>query len=173
MSVQARRISLMADLCLIVASIAVCGVLAKQHLPFLANSRKLIRPGTKLTYVNMEWDQHSKTLVIALREGCHFCSDSAPFYRRLVSEAGTRNVRVVAVFPHRVDAGRKYLASLEVPVSDVREADFSALGVGGTPTLLMVDREGTVTNAWLGELSREKEDAVLALLSRGDLSSDR
>ncbi|MGA3189127.1 MAG: hypothetical protein ABSF22_18635 [Bryobacteraceae bacterium] len=31
------------------------------------------------------WDQHSETLVLAMRTGCHFCEDSLPFYRDLQS----------------------------------------------------------------------------------------
>jgi hypothetical protein len=29
------------------------------------------------------WKAHDRTLVLALRSGCHFCEASMPFYRRL------------------------------------------------------------------------------------------
>jgi hypothetical protein len=30
------------------------------------------------------WQQHSETLLLAIRKGCHFCEDSMPFYRKLL-----------------------------------------------------------------------------------------
>src|SRR5260370_29280321 len=47
------------------------------------------------------WASHSKTLILAIREGCVYCKDSAPFYRRL-SDLRQRNelrANFLAVMP--------------------------------------------------------------------------
>src|ERR1700752_4473118 len=39
--------------------------------------------GTSLTDLPIKWDANQQTLVMALSSNCHFCTESAPFYKRL------------------------------------------------------------------------------------------
>ena len=48
-----------------------------------------------------------------------------------------------------------------MPISEVSATTPGALGVKGTPTLLLVNNTGVVTDAWLGKLSAEMESAGL------------
>ena len=80
-----------------------------------------------------------ETVVLALREGCHFCEASAPLYKQLVEAAQSdKGKRVVAVLPEAADKGKSYLHSLGVDVSDVYNVPFSQLQIRGTPTLLVL-----------------------------------
>src|SRR5216684_4847072 len=47
------------------------------------------------------WKAHERTLVLALRSGCHFCEASMPFYRRLaqLEESKQIGVHLIAAFP--------------------------------------------------------------------------
>jgi thiol-disulfide isomerase/thioredoxin len=69
------------------------------NVPLQANE---VKAGDRLTPLKgWNWSAHDRTLVLALRKGCHFCEDSAPFYQRLVgkqADHGT-NVAIVAIFP--------------------------------------------------------------------------
>ena len=128
-----------------------------------------LRIGTKLPISGIEWAKNERTLLIALSEGCRYCSDSGPFYQRLTREvSGKKNIGVVAVLPQAVNEGRDYLTSLGVSVADVRQVSLDDLGVIGTPTLIIVNKEGVVTNAWRGQIPSNKEDEVLNRLKCGN-----
>jgi hypothetical protein len=110
----------------------------------------------------INWAQNKQTLLLVLRDGCHFCSDSAGFYQRLLKEQGAKaQTKFVAVLPGSIDDSHKYLASLGVPIREVKQESLSALGVRGTPTLLMVNEKGVVTKSWIGRLSASKEIEVI------------
>jgi len=69
---------------------------------------------------------------------------------------------VVAVFPQDTSEGRKYLDGLNVPITEVAQATLDSLGVRGTPTLVIVDKTGTVKQSWVGRLTAERETEVLS-----------
>ena len=119
--------------------------------------------GTQISLPGINWNDSEETVVIALSDKCHFCTESAPFYQRLTQElAGSKKVRLVAVFPQEVDAGKKYLDGLKVPIGDIAQAQLNSFGVRGTPTLVIVDKSGTVKQAWVGRLTADKETEVLS-----------
>jgi thioredoxin-related protein len=103
------------------------------------------------------------TLLVAVREGCHFCEASAPFYKQLAEAAAKHpKTRLVAALPEAADKGRPFLEKLiGAHVEDVREADFDALKVRYTPTVLLVDHAGKVKNVWVGRLHEDQEAQVL------------
>ncbi len=110
----------------------------------------------------LNWAQHKQTLLLVLRDGCHFCADSAQFYQRLVTAQGAQaSTRFVAVLPGPVADSRSYLSRLRVPIAEIRQTELGALGVRGTPTLLLVDDKGVVTQAWIGRLPADREDEII------------
>lgn len=118
--------------------------------------------GTQLSVPGVSWADSNQTVVLALSDKCHYCTESAPFYQRLSRDLSKRSdVRLVAVFPQDVGAGKKYLDGLGVPVGQVVQAPLDSLRVRGTPTLVIVDKNGTVTQSWVGKLSPERESEVL------------
>ncbi|HEV7683973.1 MAG TPA: redoxin domain-containing protein [Pyrinomonadaceae bacterium] len=119
--------------------------------------------GTQISLPGINWSDSEETVVLALSDKCHFCTESAPFYQRLTQElASHKNVRVVAVFPQEVDAGKKYLDGLKVSIADIAQAQLDSFGVRGTPTLMIVDKSGTVKQSWVGRLTTEREAEVLS-----------
>jgi len=76
----------------------------------------------------------------------------------------TEGTRLIAVFPQPVDVGKKYLNDLGVAVDDVKQAQLNSIGVQGTPTLLLINKDGVVVNAWRGKLPADKEREVIARL---------
>ena len=119
--------------------------------------------GTQIAVPGVSWSDSDETVVLALSNKCHFCTESAPFYQKLMRElAAQKNVRVVAVFPQEIDEGKKYLDGLNVPIINVAQATLDTLGVRGTPTLVLVDKTGTVKQSWVGRLTAERESEVLS-----------
>ncbi len=118
--------------------------------------------GTQISVPGINWSDSEETVLLALSNKCHFCTESAPFYQRLTRElAQQKNVRVIAVFPQEAGDARKYLEEIGVPSLQVKQASLDSLGVRGTPTLVIVDKTGTVKQSWVGRLSPERESEVL------------
>ena len=119
--------------------------------------------GAQVPLTGINWSESDESVVLALSNKCHFCTESAPFYQRLSSEMAQRkNVRIIAVFPQDVGDAKKYLSGLGVPIEDVRRASLDSIGVRGTPTLIIVDSNGKVKQSWVGRLSAERESEVLS-----------
>ena len=114
----------------------------------------------------VDWAKNRRTLVLALSTQCHFCTESAPFFQRIQKERA-RDLKLLAVLPQSITEGHRYLEGEGVKVDDVRQAELSSIGVNGTPTLLLVDSKGAVSQVWQGKLQPEQEGGVLAVLTKG------
>jgi len=123
--------------------------------------------GEKVSLAGENWAQNRQTLVMALQEGCHFCSDSAEFYRRLDRDGSLRKTtKLIAVLPGSTDDSKAYLRGEDVSVDRIRQAALGSIDVRGTPTLLLVNDKGVVTQAWVGKLTSQREDEVISALRR-------
>jgi rhodanese-related sulfurtransferase len=131
-----------------------------------ANQALILKAGMKLELANMDWSKNGRTLVLGLSTTCHFCTESAPFYQKIVRQLARHQgaTRIVAVLPQPVAAGQKYLQDLGVSVDEVREANMVSMGLGPTPTLAVVDDAGVVTAAWVGKLGISQQYEVLKQL---------
>lgn len=158
-----RGIETSANVAIILAAVLLAAVLVKQHLldgtrTQASGPQPGVAVGAKLTAPDVDWSGNKRTLLLALSTTCHFCSESAPFYQRLVKESG---VRLVALMPQGVAEGKLYLNRLGVPVGDVRQMSLDTIGVSGTPTILLVDDAGRVSGKWVGKLDPEGEAELL------------
>lgn len=173
-----RKLEILANIAVVITSVVLCSVLvnkyfftsARQEAPVevvqskgLASSasrRPSIQAGTKISLPGIDWSKSTRTVVLALSTTCHFCSESAPFYQKLQQQK-PNNVRLVAVFSQPVENSRNYLNQLGVSVNDVVQSSLASLGVSGTPTLLLIDSEGSVTDSWVGRLSDSEAARVI------------
>lgn len=161
-----RRLEVVANLAIVFVAFTLGAILIKDFLvvqpkpqaPPVANRGKDF-VGTSLTELPIKWDANQQTLVMALSSSCHFCTESAPFYKRLAQNKG--QTRMVAVLPQPLEGGRQYLEGLGVSVDEIRQFPLNKVGVSGTPTLLLVDSAGVVKKSWIGKLPSEEEVAVL------------
>lgn len=164
-----KKVELLANIAIVVVALLLGVVLVRRYLlPGAQTGGNLpdqVAAGTKLSLSGVDWAGNKQTLLLALSKGCHFCSESAPFYRRLAAErAGRSDLRLVAVLPQPVDEGRGYLDELGVSVDEVRQSALGSISVRGTPTLILVDGGGVVKQSWVGKLSVEAEAEVLSHL---------
>ena len=165
-----KRIEVAANTAIIIVALLLGVVLAKRFIlnraaPEQALSFAPIKPGTKISLPKTDWSQSERHLVLVLQTGCHFCTESAPFYRRLIQALGKRkDIELIAALPQKVSESKQYLDGLGVAIAEVRQADPSSVGASGTPTLLLVDGTGTVTDVWLGKLPPAKEQEVFSRL---------
>ena len=75
------------------------------------------------------------------------------------------DAQLVALLPQTVGEGRAYLEQLGVFVADVKQISLAKLGLSGTPTLILVDGNGIVTEVWVGALAPSKENEVIHRLA--------
>jgi Redoxin len=168
-----KRIELLANIAIIVVAILL-GVLLVQHylLPTPPNreavERAQLKPGTKLSLSGVDWGKSSRTLLMVLSTNCRYCTESAPFYQRIAQEkAGHGDVSLVAVLPQSANEATEYLTNHGIVVDDIKQASSVDISVRGTPTLIIVDRAGSVVDSWVGKLPAEKENEVLSRLLEG------
>lgn len=166
-----KKIELVANLAIVAVALLLCTVLVKSYiLPAptherareMAETRKSIGRGDEVAISGIDWQKNGRTLLLALSSTCHFCTQSAPFYQRVVKERG--DTQLVALLPQSAEEGRSYLEQLNITVADVRQASLARLGLSGTPTLILVSERGIVSDVWVGALAPSKENEVLSRL---------
>jgi hypothetical protein len=161
-----RLLTITADVCLIVAAMA--GVW-KIWDSYRQQDPARLMVGTTLKNVDLNWNKTGASLVMIVNKDCHFCSESAPFYQRLIAKA-RNNVQIAALFPHDTQSAKIYLASLDLPISEVR-GPVTLPWPLMTPTLLLCDAKGKVSRAWVGKLSAAEEAEVLSAVGREERAS--
>jgi hypothetical protein len=145
-----------------VVAIFIVGVVIKNHLRKPRPQAQNIAAGTRLSIPNVDWSKRDRTLVMVLKQDCSYCSESAPFYRRVVQETrGNDRIGLIAILPQELGQARDYLHSLGLDSVEVRQLPLRSVGVAGTPTLALVDSKGIVVQSWLGKLTASRESEVL------------
>lgn len=178
----AKVIEMMANIAIVISAVLFSTVLIKSYLrpsnpepkELAANAapitENILQKGDVLPVSDIDWARSGRTLVLALSTTCHFCTDSAPFYQKISNNHGSTHL--LAVFPQANGESEQYLQRLGIKVDQVRQASFSKLGITGTPTLVLIDADGKVTNKWEGALSTERETEVLGRLKE-DIAKNR
>jgi thioredoxin-related protein len=172
-----KKIEVIANVAIIVVACLLAIVLVKNYFftkaSQQANESESQRVQSESQPVNsatvssleIDWKQSRQTLILAISSSCHFCTESAPFYKTLARSKG--DTRIIALLPQPVEDGRKYLEKLGVSVDEVRQTGLEKIGVHGTPTVMLIDASGAVKNSWVGFLSPEAELDVLRAV-KGD-----
>lgn len=153
-----------ANVAIVVVAVLVGAVAVKQYLlaPSQASRPQQVKVGQSLAIQGVDWSQKPVHVVLALSNTCHYCTESAPLYRRITRyAAGQSNLHVMAILPQSVEEGAAYLRKLEVQVGEVRQAAFGSIPIAGTPTVMLVDNQGKVRNVWTGKLPPPGEAEVM------------
>ena len=161
-----QKLEMTANIAIVLVAVLLGAVIVNKFV--LAKPRGLpkeIPVGSKVGLDDIAWAEHEKNILLILQKGCHFCTESAPFYQKLTQATTNRkDIKVIAVLPQKQDEGKAYLTENGVIIDDVRQASLDSMGLAGTPTLIIADQNGKVTHSWVGKLQATEEDKVLALL---------
>ena len=165
MSKASEKVELIANVLIIVVAVLLVGVVVQRYFfaPSAPGDQARVEPtvGKQIELPDENWAAQPKTVVLALQTTCHYCNESAPFYKRLVEAAKGKNIKIVAVFPQTIEEATAHLSQLGLSGMEVKQAPISALDVSGTPTLILTDEKGQVTNYWIGKLPPDKETEVI------------
>ena len=163
-----KKLEIAANLSIIVVcTLLVAVVVRQQHAPRQQGQRPAITLGSPFS---IEEGSPGRTLFVALKPGCRFCTESAHFYQRLLTRVRTINgVRLVVLVPHDSLDGDQYVAELGMAgVSPVRKVRFSDLKILATPTLILTTSTGQVEGVWQGRLKTPAEEEVMKALQERD-----
>lgn len=67
---------------------------------------------------------------------------------------------IIAVFPNAESDVRQYAQQNQLQLETIAGADLKALNVRGTPTMILVDKNGKVLDFWVGKLSEDEKRQV-------------
>lgn len=169
------KIESITNIAILVFLLVVGGVYVKNN--FFSSHPTLIRAGDRApALAGYDWASHPRTLVLALRHGCHYCEESAPFYKRLVDlEQSGRlgGIHIVAVFPDDKTTVEKSLQDEGWSVDYRPAIPLQNFKVAGTPTLVLVDGNSKVLSVWLGKLRPDEEGRVINSLTNTQTASSQ
>ncbi len=124
--------------------------------------------GTRLAVKGVDWRAADVNIVLFIRKDCHFCKASMPFYRRLArlrSEIRS-TVSLTALTNDSAADLRTLLTEESVAVEGIYPPPAN-VGLAGTPTLLFVDKTGTIRRTFMGQLDSDREAQVIKLMKNG------
>jgi hypothetical protein len=165
-----KKLEIAANLSIIVVcALLVAVVIRQQQAPKQQGQRPAITLGSRFS-IGEAAHPSGRTLFVALKPGCRFCTESAHFYQRLLTRVRTiSGVRLVVLVPHDSLDGDKYVAELGMAgVSAVRKVHFSDLKILATPTLILTASTGQVEGVWQGRLKTPAEEDVMRALQERD-----
>jgi peroxiredoxin len=113
----------------------------------------------------VEWYQGaSHTLLLFARASCTACRAAQPFFKRLIDDIGATARVVLVTSAGEADEDARYARELGLESQAIRTA-IPGLNVRVTPTLVLVDRQGTIIQAWEGVGPAEKQTEITASLT--------
>jgi thioredoxin-related protein len=135
----------------------------------IASNIAIVAFGTLISLREVDFAQTESSLIMALSTHCHFCAESIPFYKRVLDRnQELSKFHTVAVFTQDSDEPAPYLRDKGLEVNEIVTADLDALHTTGTPTLILVDRNGAVIRSWIGKLTPNAESEVMSQLFAGE-----
>jgi hypothetical protein len=116
--------------------------------------------GSVVSLAGVNWQANGNTLLLVLQEGCRYCEESAPFYRKLHEQRAGLQPRMLTVIPGEATESTHYLSDRQLPTDGIINAQLTDLNVTATPTLLLVDETGHVKAVWIGKLDETRQREV-------------
>lgn len=158
------------NIAILIVALVLSAVLVRKFF-FQPAQKAEYRIATNATLIinGINWADSDRTVLVALSKECKYCAQSAGFYQRLAEGIATQsNTRLIAVFPETESDAQLYLEQLKVPIREVRYVSLSSLGIKSVPTVAILDRNGGVTDMWIGKFSPWEEKVLISKLKLED-----
>ena len=124
----------------------------------------LTADGKQVHLKGINFSTSEQNIIVFLDKDCKFCAQDTAFYQRLAQASRTLHVRLIVAFEHDLRDGKQYLAEKQIEPSETVRLRFQALNIQGTPTILLLNREGRMIAKWVGELSGPLEDYIASIV---------
>ena len=140
------------------------------ELPGATARPALVHRGTRIVLPGFEWHDGIRHIFLLASATCPACNDGITFYRSLGKYAGdVPELRFVMAAAGDVEAVRNWADTHGIQYDvlvDLRNA--VSFGFSLTPTLLLMDDDGVVTDVLLRRFSAEEESVLWERLRRPD-----
>jgi len=131
--------------------------------------RPVYANGEQLTLPGVSFGERDYTLVLVTQKGCTYCDQSMPFYQTLGADAAlAKRTRIVLVAPDAEGVSREELLKYGVRVDQVVQLPLGQLKVTGTPTAIVVNRDGVIERVLPGMLDSARQTQLLSALGAGN-----
>jgi len=168
-----RRLSLTASISFVLVVAVTVGYIAWPRVAGAIGFKPAPPPPQPPAYLASElidvpaswYNDAPKTLVLFARASCGACDKAKPFLASLVT--GLRG-QVKAVMAHPAGAEADDLAfarSVGIPDNQVQKVT-AHLRVKATPTIVLVNQQGTILAAWEGAGSEARQAEIVATIHR-------
>lgn len=113
--------------------------------------------------LGVDFSVSRRTVVLAVRSTCQYCTASMPFYKRLAAIRGKAPsaFQFVILGDEQPDALKNYLDSHGLRPDKLVSYPANSSPIQSTPSLAIVDSQGVVRASWTGVLSDRSEGVVL------------
>lgn len=167
-----KSLEVATNIAVLLVAIAVLGVLALYLYNLHATPQTQLLPGlqrgaTVPQVQGLSYRDAPRTLLIAMSTQCGYCKESVPFYHQIVKaeKASGMRTRIVAIFPNSQREVDLYVKQNQLEMDTRAETDFRRLHIAGTPTIILLDGAGVISNFWIGRLSEDDERQLIRALS--------
>ncbi len=163
------KVEVAANVAVIVLAVVIGSVFLRDRFGTPRPDPNEVKVGDQLPSLDAyKWKAHERTLVLALRNGCHFCEASMPFYRKLaqLEQSNQLGVHLIAVFPDDPAVVHQVVETQHLTLEVLPRFELGQVKVQATPTLLLVDEQGRVSKVWMGQLPAAEEAEVVAAISK-------
>jgi thiol-disulfide isomerase/thioredoxin len=163
-----RGLDRLANICLIVACVFVCGFLSLRLLesrtPTAAAKEGQYKVGEKLpALAGVRYEDTPKTVLLVLSTDCPFCREGMSFYAQLARQRTSGRLQLVVLSTESESVVNDFLIRYGVDgarVASIRPGEFR---IAATPTLIVADRQGRCLALWKGALRGRERDVLEAL----------
>src|SRR5258708_17642416 len=162
-----NKVEVAANVAVILLAVVIGSVFLKDRFGISGQDPNEVKAGDQRPGVPAyKWNAHERTLVLALRSGCHFCEASMPFYRKLaqLEQSNQVGVHLIAVFPDDPAAVHKVVKIQQLTLEVLPLFELCQVKGQATPTLMLVDQQRRVSKVWMGQLPAAAEAEVIAAI---------
>ena len=139
------------------------------HRPdYMQQSSASVHKDQVISLAKMDLSNNDRTLLVAMRVGCVYCERNVPSYRRLATllKEGKLNAKILVVMPDPQRIARAALGVYQLDLPLRAEMQLDQLKIASVPTILLVDPDGTVVRAWVGQLDKKSEEELISSVMR-------
>ena len=164
MSAKGRVLDIAIVVALLVTAVRIWGAVPLAE--WLNPRAPLFQPAQELELPGLRTGRGLRTAVMFVDASCASCQQSSAFYRRLADlhQQAQPDFRLVVAAPaSRVDATAHWLKTSGVAVDEIVPVDKPWLrGFIVTPTLIVTDQAGVISDVVLGKLDTAQESQFIS-----------
>src|SRR5260370_41517191 len=140
-----NKVEVAANVVVILLAVVIGSVFLMDRFASSGLGPNEVKAGDQLPVLSAyNWKAHDRTLVLALRNGCHFCEDSMPFYRRLakLEQSNQIGAHLIAVFPYDPAVVRQVVETQQRTLELLPAFELGQSRHQPTPPLILLEEQG-------------------------------